>query len=126
MHGSLPLVSASADIHYDLGSQLWNGHLPIHIFLVPLVIKGHQQTCTQFLSTSAQGSSLSGSILSRIQALYLTKNVCRGKLWSGLEPGSNLLPKALEPIFTCAPIMRPTTFLILSCEVLSILPLNSA
>ena len=52
MHGSSPLVSASGDSYYNLGTQLWSGRVPVDDFLAPLVIKSHEQACSYLLNTS--------------------------------------------------------------------------
>ncbi len=50
MHGSPPLVSASEDSYHHLGVQLWSGRVPIDDFFSPLVLKGHQESCSYLLN----------------------------------------------------------------------------
>jgi hypothetical protein len=52
MHGSPPLVSASEDAYHHFGVQLWSGRVPIDDFLSPLVLKGHQESCSYLLNAS--------------------------------------------------------------------------
>jgi hypothetical protein len=51
MHGSLPLVSASGNFCYHLGSQRWNRGESIDDFLAPLVIKGDKEPRTELAQT---------------------------------------------------------------------------
>ena len=77
-------------------------------FLLPLVIKCHQEAGADLLQTSLQGAHLSRSKAPRIEALQLLEEVDARAFGVDQQPGRDLLPHALKGVWTGAPVMgRP-------------------
>ena len=88
--------------------------MSIDRFLGALVIKGEQKASAQFLETTLQGAYLSIAEATRVEVLQLLKKGDPCPLGIGDEPGSDLVPEALERVWPAAPVMgSPTLFILL-------------